>query len=195
MTPSVNWTAISAAIRAAVTMFLVTFIGALVGTGDGLPTTWTGWRPLLITSLAAAGLQELMWLRSHLSAIAGASVSPATATVAASKADQRGSAQVAVLALLSAGLIAFGISAGTISACNSVPPAVPTGVVTGIQDGVAAAECVLSRYGQDVAKGLQTPAIVADIVLQCGLTELQVTGLLDAHRGAMTLELAKDAGK
>jgi hypothetical protein len=68
-----NWSALAAAIRAMAITGSSTFAGAVVlplATDGTLPFTMAAWKPVLAVAVAAGVAAELIWIRSHLKALA-----------------------------------------------------------------------------------------------------------------------------
>lgn len=81
--------------------------------------------------------------------------------------------------------IAGVIACATISCTNGVPN---PQTVTDVTIGLNAAQCVLSTYAQDTHDGKGELEAVADAAIKCGVSAIQASGVLDAHRKAETLE-------
>jgi hypothetical protein len=77
---------------------------------------------------------------------------------------------------------------------GGIPPQTATDVVVGLN----AAECILTTYSADIARGEAETAAIVDTTIKCGVTAAQATGLLGAHRKAMVVEgyvVRPDGGK
>jgi hypothetical protein len=61
-------------------------------------------------------------------------------------------------------------------------------VVKDVTIGLDAAICVLNTYPADVAKGMTEPQAILDTAIACGVTVVQASGILAAHKKAEVLE-------
>ena len=170
-----NWSRLEALGRVLLVLFASTFCGALVLplAADGhLPVTWELWRAPLATATSASIVAEFVWIRSHLSAAAGALGLPSPALAA--RALARSFPPVATVLLV-------------VCLCRCTPAQAASDVVIGVQ----AVACGLDHYSQDTAAGDTDAQIVADIEKSCGLTPDQWATVLAAHTKAEQAEKAR----
>lgn len=157
-----NWSKLEALFRTLLILFASVFVGALVMplSAEGtLPTTWAAWRPVLAVALSAAVVAEVVWIRSHLAAVAAAAGLPAPAGV-----DPAAKALGVVLLLV-------GVStARLVSGCT------PQAQVAGVDLAV----CILDQYAA-APPGEPMPQLIAETVAKCGGDAVAVVKLLDAH--------------
>lgn len=81
---------------------------------------------------------------------------------------------------------------GVVFACVGCVNGQPTPqTVQDVTIGLNAAMCVLTTYATDTQAGKSEGDAIADAAIKCGVSLVQATGVLDAHKKAETLEAKK----
>lgn len=164
---------------AAVCIAFVLVVGALLFFGKPVPAGWLGLAGTVVTSFMEAVMG------GGASASGGGTATSLPGSVVSGGTKPPTAARATLI--------------GAVLACCGCVNGVPTPqTVQGVTIGLNAAVCVFETWSGDVGAGKSEPDAIADAAIKCGVTAIQASGLLDAHRKAEVAEgyvLKPDAGK